>query len=251
MRGECEPANPTEPAVRSWIRLYRPLAHSSPRSTGRATPTPDLAARYARLGDAARARQPSHGGGTVPSTTLPTARCRGDSAAGLGEIALARRKAHRGPCTFPGGDLRTTPPALPALPQAMARAFDAAGNADSARAFWGDRYLASTSRSRIKTTDWREMPALLLRQGDIAAEKGDRARAADYYQKYVDLRREADPVLQPQVAEVKKKLVRSGRREEVTATSSPCPATACSAPAGPAFLGPRGNSGADSPARAP
>ena len=55
-------------------------------------------------------------------------------------------------------------------------------------------------------TDWREMPALLVRQGDIAAEKGDRARAADYYQKYIDLRREADPVLQPQVAEVKKKL---------------------------------------------
>jgi hypothetical protein len=50
------------------------------------------------------------------------------------------------------------------------------------------------------------MPALLVRQGDIASEKGDRAKAAEYYQKYIDLRREADPVLQPQVAEVKKKL---------------------------------------------
>ena len=39
-----------------------------------------------------------------------------------------------------------------------------------------------------------------------APSKGDRAKAAEYYQKYIDLRREADPALQPQVAEVKKKL---------------------------------------------
>jgi hypothetical protein len=39
-----------------------------------------------------------------------------------------------------------------------------------------------------------------------SADRGDRAKAAEYYQKYIDLRREADPSLQPQVAEVKQKL---------------------------------------------
>ena len=79
------------------------------------------------------------------------------------------------------------------------------GLAGAQAAAWGERYLASTNRFRAGT-DWREMPALLVRMGDISAEKGDRAKAAEYYQKYIDLRREADAVLQPQVAEVKKKL---------------------------------------------
>jgi hypothetical protein len=87
---------------------------------------------------------------------------------------------------------------------ALVRAYDAAGNAESAIA-WGERYLAGTSNRRI-TTDWREMPAVLIRMGDLSADKGDRAKAAEYYQKYIDLRREADPSLQPQVAEVKQKL---------------------------------------------
>ena len=56
------------------------------------------------------------------------------------------------------------------------------------------------------STDWRELPPLLVTLGDLSAEKGDRVKAAEYYQKYIDLRREADPSLQPQVAEVKKKL---------------------------------------------
>ena len=65
-------------------------------------PYTDLAARYARLGDAARARGLlTEEAGALDSIQLRDAaadarrRPRGD--------CLARRKAHRGPCTIPGG----------------------------------------------------------------------------------------------------------------------------------------------------
>ena len=48
-------------------------------------------------------------------------------------------------------------------------------------------------------------PQLQPALGDTCRQ-GQRAKAAEYYQKCIDLRREADPSLQPQVAEVKKKL---------------------------------------------
>ena len=46
------------------------------------------------------------------------------------------------------------------------------------------------------------------RLGELYEEKGDRAKAASYYQKFIDLWRDADADLQPQVAEVKKKLAK-------------------------------------------
>ncbi len=165
-------------------------------------PYTDLAARYARLGDATRARSLlSEEASALDSIQLRDAV--ETRAAALGEIALLEGKPTEAIARF-RESFANNATCFPCFAAAMARAFDAAGNTDSA-SFWGDRYLTSTSRARLNT-DWREMPALLVRQGDIAAEKGDRAKAADYYQKYIDLRREADAVLQPQVAEVKKKL---------------------------------------------
>ena len=40
--------------------------------------------------------------------------------------------------------------------------------------------------------------------------KGDKAKARDYYQRFVDLWRAADPVFQPQVAEAKARLAALG-----------------------------------------
>jgi hypothetical protein len=44
--------------------------------------------------------------------------------------------------------------------------------------------------------------------------KGDKQKAASYYTKFVDLWKNADPELQPKVAEVKRKLARLGDAEK-------------------------------------
>jgi serine/threonine-protein kinase len=165
-------------------------------------PYAGLAALYARLGDPVRARALL----AEEATALDSLERRGTEStrrAAQGEIALQEGKPTEAIAQFRAG-LDNDASCLPCFASQLSRAFDAAGVPDSAAA-WGERYLASTSRFRAGT-DWREMPALLIRMGDLAAEKGNRAKAAEYYQKYIDLRREADPVLQPQVAEVKKKL---------------------------------------------
>jgi hypothetical protein len=46
----------------------------------------------------------------------------------------------------------------------------------------------------------------LRRLGELYEAKGDRTKAADYYSRFIDLWREADPDLQPQVAKVKQRL---------------------------------------------
>ena len=43
---------------------------------------------------------------------------------------------------------------------------------------------------------------------ELLEAKGDRGRAAHYYAKFVDLWKNADPALQPQVADVRKRLAR-------------------------------------------
>jgi hypothetical protein len=40
--------------------------------------------------------------------------------------------------------------------------------------------------------------------------KGDRSKAADYYGRYIAMRRNADPELQPQVTEAKRRLASLG-----------------------------------------
>ncbi len=162
----------------------------------------DLAYRYARLGDVARARAIlTEEAGALDSTELRSAGS--PRAMALGEIALAEGKPTEAIARFREG-MAIDATCFTCWAGTLARSYDAAGNADSATA-WGERYLASTSNRRI-LSDWRELPPLLVMMGDLSAEKGDRAKAAAYYQKYIDLRREADPSLQPQVAEVKKKL---------------------------------------------
>jgi tetratricopeptide (TPR) repeat protein len=163
---------------------------------------PELAFRYARLGDVARARSLlSEEASALDSAEMRSSR--GVRAVALGEIALAEGKPTEAITRFREG-MAIDATCFPCYAATFARAFDAAGNADSATA-WGERYLSSTSSRRI-ISDWRELPPLLVMMGDLSAETGDRAKAAEYYQKYIDLRREADPSLQPQVAEVKKKL---------------------------------------------
>ncbi len=94
-----------------------------------------------------------------------------------------------------------------ALPD-LAAALDNAGQPDSALALY-NRYLATPSQAKM-FMDPAYLPRIWYRLGEIYESKGDKAKAADFYSRYIALRRNADPELQPQVTEAKRRLAALG-----------------------------------------
>ena len=76
--------------------------------------------------------------------------------------------------------------------QPLSGASDTSASAEESRGYEDEMSLGPTYR----------------RLGELYEEKGDQAKAASYYQKFIDLWRDADADLQPQVTEVKKKLAK-------------------------------------------
>ena len=88
----------------------------------------------------------------------------------------------------------------------LARLADRAGQTDSAIALY-DRAISAPSVSRIALDAYQLAPAL-KRSGELYEARGDRAKAAERYRRFVELWKDADPELQPGVREVR---VRLGR----------------------------------------
>jgi len=88
----------------------------------------------------------------------------------------------------------------------LAKLADAAGRADSALALY-DRGIAVPSLTRFRYDAYR-LPEALKRAGELYEAKGDRAKAADRYRRFVDLWKDADPELQPGVREVRARIAR-------------------------------------------
>jgi tetratricopeptide (TPR) repeat protein len=95
----------------------------------------------------------------------------------------------------------------------LARAYDKAGKPDSSIAYL-ERYFDSGYFSRLLDVDATSRAPLARRLGELYEAKGNRAKAAHYYQMFVDLWKTADPSLQPQVADVKKRLARLSDTEK-------------------------------------
>ena len=93
---------------------------------------------------------------------------------------------------------------------ATARAFDAAGQPDSAIAMY-EQFLRAPMVDRI-ANDIVALPLAQRRLGELYAAKGDRTHAVEHYTAFADLWKNADSALQPQVAEVRKKLASLGRK---------------------------------------
>ncbi|MFL5516744.1 MAG: hypothetical protein ACJ8DJ_11345, partial [Gemmatimonadales bacterium] len=53
-----------------------------------------------------------------------------------------------------------------------------------------------------------ELAPALKRAGELSEAKGDRAKAADRYRRFVDLWKNADPELQPGVRDVRARLAK-------------------------------------------
>ncbi len=83
-------------------------------------------------------------------------------------------------------------------------AFDRANMTDSAIAHY-ERYLKTPGAYRL-LTDSQDLPLVYRRLGELYETKGNRSEAATYYAKFVDLWKNADPDLQPAVAEAKRRL---------------------------------------------
>jgi len=133
----------------------------------------------------------------------------------LGEIALAEKRPLDAVREFwksdsladgPDGDCYFCKEVL------VARAYDLAHKPDSAIVHF-ERYLAAKYPGRIGI-DNQYLASVHNRLGQLYEERGDKQRAASHYIAFIDLWKNADPELQPQVQAAKRRLARldvSGR----------------------------------------
>jgi eukaryotic-like serine/threonine-protein kinase len=130
----------------------------------------------------------------------------------LGEIALADGKAQdaiaefrRADVAFDGGPRDEC---APCMWLDLGRAYDAARKPDSAIVAF-ERYLATPFYSKIDPSlDPTNVPAIRERLGQLYEAAGNTQKAIENNQAFIDLWKNADPDLQPRVADARKRLAR-------------------------------------------
>jgi hypothetical protein len=145
----------------------------------------------------------------------------------LGVIALMRGDAKTAVDDFRRGDVAADGlPArecAPCVHFALGRAFDAAGQPDStiaeyemyiSKPYWDK--LFGGENAEIGFGDAMVLAGIHKRLGELYEAKGDRQRAALHYAAFVALWKNADPELQPQVDDVRRRLARLGDTEGAT-----------------------------------
>jgi len=129
----------------------------------------------------------------------------------LGEIALAEGRHGDALSEFRRGDSLPDGPVNPCticLPFNLARVFDKARQPDSAVAMY-ELYVTTPYYQRFLTKqDGASLARVHKRLGELYEAKGDRAKAAANYRKFVDLWTNADPDLQSEVAEIRRRITR-------------------------------------------
>jgi eukaryotic-like serine/threonine-protein kinase len=131
-----------------------------------------------------------------------------DMRAALGEIALAEHRPEDALKEFARADTAADgyPVACPlCFPLRAARAYDAAGNHDSAIAMY-ERYEGVMFRANQLDLYFR--PLVYKRLGELYEDAGDPARAAANYRQFIALWKDADPDLQPVVADARRRLAK-------------------------------------------
>jgi tRNA A-37 threonylcarbamoyl transferase component Bud32/tetratricopeptide (TPR) repeat protein len=171
-----------------------------------------LATYYARLGrpDKARSVIASYNS-EVPDTALRRVQS-SDLHNALGEIALASNDPRTAITEFRKGDIgydgRPASECAACADFNLARAFDAANMTDSTIAAY-ERFLNTPYWDKLLSTDDPIAAAgAHKRLGELYEAKGKPTQAIAHYQQFVDLWKNADPELQPLVAEAKRKIAR-------------------------------------------
>jgi tetratricopeptide (TPR) repeat protein/tRNA A-37 threonylcarbamoyl transferase component Bud32 len=120
-----------------------------------------------------------------------------------GAIAMAEKRYDDAAREYRASDAGTC--TMCALPQ-LANAYDQAGKSDSAIAIYR-RYFKTPDVGHAGI-DAQYAAATHKRLGELYEAKNDRTNALDHYDKFVELWKNSDPELQPQVAEVRKRIAR-------------------------------------------
>jgi len=171
-------------------------------------PYGDLGVAYAALGRTDRARAVVAQIAQI-SDTVHRRNRQPDAHRILAQIALTENRARDAVTEFrkadslPDGPVSEDPSVVL---YNVGRAFDKASEPDSAIAMF-EQYLHSQTVDRL-FNDPVDLPLIQRRLGELYEAKGDRTRAVAHYTAFVDLWKNADPDLQPQVADVRKRLTR-------------------------------------------
>jgi tetratricopeptide (TPR) repeat protein len=136
----------------------------------------------------------------------------------LAEIALASGKPDEAIAEFHRADIgfdgAPRDECAPCLSFDLARAYDAAGKADSA-AMMFERYLSTPFAFKADVEmDPMRLPAIRERLGQLYETLGDTAKAIDNDRAFIELWKNADPELQPRVADAKRRLARLTQPEQ-------------------------------------
>ena len=130
----------------------------------------------------------------------------------LGEIALASGKPREALEEFRRGDVgfdgAPANECAACLPFDLARAYDAAGKPDSAAVMF-EAYLSTPTWLKVNAEmDGIRLPAIRERLGQLYEAMGNTAKAVGNYRAFIELWKNADPELQPRVADAKRRLAR-------------------------------------------
>lgn len=117
--------------------------------------------------------------------------------ASLGSAYTLERELGGGGCAYPD----------------IARAYDLAGQADTAIAFL-ERYVTQSAYPTDRVIeDGRSRAGSHKRLAELYDAKGDRAKAISHYTQFIELWKNADADLQPHVAKARERLAQLQRAE--------------------------------------
>jgi tetratricopeptide (TPR) repeat protein len=130
----------------------------------------------------------------------------------LAELALASNKPLEAVEEFRRGDVAydgaPADDCASCLPFNLGRAFDAAGKSDSAVAMF-ERYLATPGWYKADPPmDPLRVPAIRERLGQLYESMGKTDKAVENYRAFIELWKNADPELQPRVADARRRLAK-------------------------------------------
>jgi tetratricopeptide (TPR) repeat protein len=164
-------------------------------------PGAELALVYAVVGQRARARQLL----TSYEAQVPEGIRRGrwEWFEARGWAALAEGRPRDAITAFVQGRNADTCPDCGAWDEGVA--FERANLPDSALAAYQRAVSRGTVMKSTKGDPWELAPSL-KRLGELYEERGDKTRAIDHYTRFLGLWKDADPVLQPTVREVRARL---------------------------------------------
>jgi tetratricopeptide (TPR) repeat protein/tRNA A-37 threonylcarbamoyl transferase component Bud32 len=171
-----------------------------------------LALGYARLGSAAKARElMSQREARLDASgrrqeAIFSSRLRGTIALAEGQADSAVAYFRRGDA---GADGLPTRDCTACTPLFIGLAFDRGGQADSARTYL-TQYAEMTGTGRTLVDRYWLAP-VLFRLGELYGNASDTKRATEYYGRFVDLWKNADPELQPRVTEARARIDRMNR----------------------------------------